>query len=122
MKLLTESANYQILYEYEHVFLRARKTSRLVNIGDFYGEPQVAIISESEDFCAVGGCGIIVYFIKEPFEEYKCHTENAQWREWKRSDAAGIVWVDDIRHIDEYRIEVLTEDGRKIELNVNAGW
>ena len=119
MKILAESASYQVLSEYEDVFLKFKETLRLVKVGDFYGDPEVAIISEEEKFCAIGGCGIIVYFIQEPFEEYTYYAKTLQWREWNRTDKEGILWVTDIVGIDEQRIEVITEDMRRIELDVN---
>jgi len=118
MKILAESASYQVLSEYEDVFLKFKETSRLVKVGDFYGDPEVAVISVDEKFCAIGGCGVIVYFIQEPFEEYTYCAKTPQWREWNRTDNEGILWVTDIACIDEQRIEIVTEDMRKIELDV----
>jgi len=119
MKILAESASYQVLSEYEDVFLKFKETSKLVKVGDFYGDPEVAVISEEETFCAIGGCGVIVYFIREPFEEYTYCTKTLQWREWNRTDNEGILWVTDLACIDEHRIEIIAEDMRRIELNVN---
>ena len=55
MKQIAESNNYLILNEYEKVFLKLKATSQLILIGEFYGDPDVALISDDETYCAVGG-------------------------------------------------------------------
>ena len=59
MKQMAESNNYLILNEYEKVFLKLKATSQLILIGEFYGDPDVALISDDETYCAVGGEGVI---------------------------------------------------------------
>ena len=60
MQVLTESKNYIVFYEFESVILKIKKSKKEILIGDFYGEPQMALISEKEDFYAMCGCGIII--------------------------------------------------------------
>ena len=69
MKQMAESNNYLILNEYEKVFLKLKATSQLILIGEFYGDPDVALISDDETYCAVGGEGVIIYYLRDPFEE-----------------------------------------------------
>ena len=118
MKVLAESSKYQILNEYEYVFLKIKKDSRLINIGDFYGEPQFALISEEEEYCAVGGAGLIIYYLTEPFVEYTYNIECSQWREWGRGNANDTIWVNNIVRVDNNCIEIETEDMQNIILNV----
>ena len=119
MKELAKSDNFKILYEYETVFLQKNDNEKLVVIGDFYGDPQVAIISKSEKFCVVGGCGIIIYYLKEPYERYFYNTQSPQWKEWGREDKDNTVWVDNIKYIDEEKVEIETEELVKIIISVN---
>lgn len=42
------------------------------------------MISPDESYCVMVGCGIIVYFLKEPFADYEYHLQNEQRREWYR--------------------------------------
>ncbi len=119
MKELTYSDNYKIWYEYETVFLQIKDKDQLIVIGEFYGDPQVAIISKSETFCVVGGCGIIIYHLKEPYERYLHDVPSPQWKEWRREDENNTIWVNDIRYIDEDMIEVETEDSEKILISIH---
>lgn len=45
-------------------------TEKVVIIGDIYGDVDIALISPDEKYCVMAGCGIIVYYLKEPFENY----------------------------------------------------
>lgn len=119
MKELAQSNNFKILYEYETVFLQRKDNDKLVVIGDFYGDPQVAIISKSEKFCIIGGCGIIIYYLKEPYERYSYNMRSPQWKEWGREDEDSTVWVNNIKYIDEEKVEIETEDSEKIVISVN---
>ena len=98
--------------------MRKEGRDKLINIGDFYGDPQIALISEDEKYCVIGGAGIIIYYLTEPFENYKYSTQSEQWKEWGRETANGTVWVDNITAINEKVIEVETEDKQKVILAV----
>jgi hypothetical protein len=118
MKVLAESNSYQILNEYESVLLRVKETSQLINIGDFYGDPQVALISNDEKYCVMGGDGVIIYYLTDPFEIYRYHAQSAQWKEWGRGDENNTIWVNNIIALDNNRIEIETEDLKKTILDV----
>ncbi|MBQ7775649.1 MAG: hypothetical protein IJ379_06985 [Lachnospiraceae bacterium] len=111
--ILAESKNYIIFGEYETVTLVIKETGRRLQIGDFYGDPEMAVISEDERYCVMCGCGVIVYCLEEPFQEYRYHTETQQWREWGREQDA-IVWVESVRFVDAETIEVVLEDGKRV--------
>lgn len=110
MQILAESKKYIIFNEFETVILKIKKNKKLVQIGDFYGEPQTAAISENEEFCVMGGCGVIVYYLKEPFEEYEYNKFSSQWREWGRKKENEI-WIDNLKCSDNKTIEIETENG-----------
>lgn len=118
MELLTESKKFQILYEYERVFLRIKGLDTLINIGDFYGNPQVAVISDNEKYCAIGGCGVIIYYLNEPFEQYRYNIKSAQWKEWGRGKPRDTIWVNNLKCISSKNIEIETEDMQKIILDI----
>ena len=86
LHVLAESNNYKVTHEYETVYLHFKNENRMpVCIGDFYGDPECAIISLNENFAAMGGCGIIVYFLRGPFEEYSYAKTSAQFYEFHRN-------------------------------------
>lgn len=120
MKLLAESENYLIANEYEKVFLRNKATGKQTLIGDFYGDPEGAVISCDEEYCVMFGWGLILYYLAEPFEEYQYHTATNQWNEWGRTNQENSVWIKGITKINKHVIEFLTEDDRKIILNITV--
>ncbi len=71
--VLAESKNILVIYEYERVFIIFKYRNKKVCMGDFYGEPQAAVISKDERYCVVG-CGVIIYYLQEPFQEYSYNT------------------------------------------------
>ena len=118
MFILAESKNYLVYKDYEDVTLREKKTGREIRIGDFYGEADQAIISGDEKFCVMCGCGVILYFLKEPFREYEYDAATTQWKEWGRNGAGADIWVDSMRCINDDTIEVTDENGNVYMLNV----
>jgi hypothetical protein len=74
---LAESTNYKVTAEDETVTLWFKDESRPpVDIGDFYGNPDCAIISADEKYVAMGGYGLIIYKLQEPFDSYNYKQSN----------------------------------------------
>lgn len=94
-RILAQSDKYIISHEYEVVFLRVIEEDREIVIGDFYGDPETAFISSDERYCVVGGCGLIVYYLKEPFIEFEYHKTTNQWIEFFRG-RDDFWWVSNI--------------------------
>src|SRR4029078_4833828 len=71
-RYLAESTNYKVTSEYEYVtfHFKNRPSKKPVYLGDFYGDPDCAIISKDEKYVVAGGCGLIIYRLQEPFQEY----------------------------------------------------
>lgn len=106
---LATSANFQISHEYETVWLVQKDHSNVV-IGDFYGDPSVAIIDAEERWCAVGGCGLIVYFIEQPFRPYEYGQYSHQYVEVGRTKP-DYWWVESIEQTGPFSICVRCNDG-----------
>lgn len=90
---LTESTHYEIYREYESVILKIKYSTNEVIIGDFYGDVEKVIISSDEKYVIMAGCGIIVYLLEKPFEQYEYEKVTNQWKEWYRD---GNIWIEDI--------------------------
>lgn len=116
MALLAESKHYIVYHEYESVIMEIKGTNREIQIGDFYGDPQMAIISDDEKFCVICGCGLIIYYLREPFREYKYDMLSEQWKEWGRDEK--VVWIESIKLVSGEIVEAVTEDGKKIRISV----
>ncbi len=106
---LSVSKNYSIEHEYEVVYLRTPDGRRIV-VGDFYGDPEAALIDCNEKWCVIGGQGLIVYSLREPFCEYGLGIKNNQFQEFNR-EAPNIWWITEIIQLGSYEIEVRLDDG-----------
>lgn len=122
--ILAESENLLVKNEYEKVFLIFKSNSRKIYIGDFYGDPQAAVISNDESFCVMVGCGLIIYYLQEPFEEFGYNISTRQWKELFR-ESGKEWWIEDVELVDDSTImftveEVDTENGGRYKMNVNS--
>ncbi len=117
-KKLAESEKYLIQSEFEAVYLVFKQSQRKVKIGDFYGDSDMAVISEDEQICVMCGCGIIIYYLNEPFQEY-CYTssESNQWVELGR-EQNNEIWFNNIKFISDTKVEVITENSQVIVIDV----
>lgn len=106
---LAVSHHYAIQYEYEIAYL-CMPNGRKVVIGDFYGDPQAAVIAADETWCAIGGCGLIVYRIAEPFEEYVPGKSAGQYLEFHRS-APDVWWVTEMKQSGAFALELRMDGG-----------
>ena len=79
-RVLARSQQYVISHEYEVVFLHGAGQQPII-IGDFYGDPDCAVIDYAERWCIVAGCGLILYYLHDPFQPYAYDTVSDQWVE-----------------------------------------
>lgn len=107
--ILAESRNYKVVSEYETVTLINKTTGAAVNIGDFYGDPEGAVIDINERFATIYGCGLIVYFIREPYERYSYNKETSQWFEIGRNEP--VLWINDVIPINQDSLKLFLDDG-----------
>lgn len=119
MNLLAESKHYMVYSEYESVTMLIKATKKELLIGDFYGDPQGAIIAEDETYCIMWGCGVIIYYLTEPFKEYEYDIKTKQWNEWGKDKP--IVWIENIESINDETIRLMTDQGENITININKG-
>jgi len=98
-RILARSNNYIVLHEYE-VALLERPIGPRVVIGDFYGDPTAAVIDWKEKWCVIAGRGLILYWLREPFENYEYNKETDQWWEVHRSPPEEW-WIEALYQIDD---------------------
>jgi hypothetical protein len=87
-----------------------RENQANVVIGDFYSDPSVAIIDAEERWCAVGGCGLIVYFLEAPFTPYEYNLPSNQYLEAGRTKQEQW-WVESIEQTGPFSICVNHDGG-----------
>ncbi|MCH7334786.1 hypothetical protein [Acinetobacter modestus] len=117
---LSQSKSYKIIHLYESAYIAPLQSSDIyqyIEIGDFYGNPEVAIIDQNEKWCAVGGCGLIIYFIQEPFTPYQYDQESSQYFEIHRSPPS-IWWIEDLQQISQSKILITLEDSQTRILDI----
>lgn len=122
--ILAESKNFVVINEYEKVFLNFKSRNRKIYIGDFYGDPQAAAISKNESFCVMIGCGLVIYYLHEPFEEYSYNVSTKQWKELFR-ESGEEWWIEEVEIIDNSTIMFTVEgadinNGGRYKLNVDS--
>ena len=105
MKILAQSKNFIIQNEYESVFL-TKKGSKII-IGDFYGDPKDAIIDFKERWGVVVGCGLIIYYFREPFEAYS-EKKSSQWDELFRTKDDEW-WIETVYQVSENEIRFVVD-------------
>ena len=101
------------------VFITKHTDSPLCQVGEFYGDPDFALISDDETYCAVGGEGVIIYYLRDPFEEFSTnHKSSNQWKIWGRGTNEETMLVSEIDQIDSKHIRVELEDSETILLSI----
>ena len=96
---LARSRRYLVEHEYESASVTGPDGFRMP-IGEFYGDPAVALIDAEERWCAVAGEGVIVYRLGAA----------GAGVEYFRS-AGETVWVTGLRQAGTFALELLCEDG-----------
>lgn len=109
--VLAESKQYKITNECETVYLEDKISHIKIVIGDFYGDPEGAVIDRNERFAVVYGCGVIVYFLHSPFTEYAYSTRTDQWLEFGREEP--VMWVNEVIQTDDHAIRLFLENGEE---------
>lgn len=97
---LARSAAYTIEHEYEHATVTAAD-GRQASLGEFYGDPAVALIDVNEQWCAVAGEGLVLCRLTQPFGQ--CAASFRQPDE--------TVWIAGLRQTGPFALEWQGEDG-----------
>ncbi|MBQ5331825.1 MAG: hypothetical protein J6K92_00990 [Oscillospiraceae bacterium] len=107
-KILAESRNYTVISEFESVYLKKIDGTKIL-IGDFYGDPIGALIDRDERFVIMYGCGLIMYYLRPPFEEYSYSSETDQWYEFGRDEP--VRWIENVVQLDKNSFQLTGESG-----------
>jgi hypothetical protein len=100
--VLARSKRYVVSHVFEVVFLREIGGRELV-IGDFYGDPEAAIIDSQERWVVMVGCGIILYRLDGAFFPYEYGLKINQWWEDYRNPP-DIWWIDSVEQWSRYHV------------------
>ena len=115
---IAESDHYAVVREYEDCYLMFKDMSRRsVSIGDFYGDAEFALIDRNERFVVMGGCGIIIYFLHEPWDMYTYDKKTPQWIELGRGESD--MYYDAVNQIGDTLLEITDADGNTLEYDLS---
>ena len=118
---LAESPNFEVRSSFETVHLRRSDGTDTV-IGHFWGDPECGLIDRDEKWCVVGGCGLIVYWLRNPYREFEYHTSTDQWSEFGRQPD-DIWWVGELEQTGEEDVRLVVGDdpnATRYDLNVRS--
>ncbi|UQV45119.1 hypothetical protein KIV45_26015 [Janthinobacterium lividum] len=97
---LTRSAEYIVQHAYEQVSVTA-SDGRRQELGEFYGDPAVALIDINEQWCAVAGEGLVLCRLGQPFGHCVGYFR----------EPGATVWVMELRQTGPFALEWQDEDG-----------
>jgi hypothetical protein len=106
-RILAQSKNYTIFHHYEIVSLN-RPSSNPVIIGDFYGDPQAAIIDKHKNWVIIVGCGMILYRLQEPFIPYEYDKKTTQWWDAFRSPPDDW-WIKSVYQVADTKVRFVVD-------------
>ncbi|MGK5054609.1 hypothetical protein [Janthinobacterium sp. RB2P8] len=107
---LARSAEYIVQHEYEQASVTAAGGWRQ-ELGEFYGDPAVALIDINEQWCAVAGEGLVLCRLGQPF---------GQCAEYFRQPGE-VRWIAALRQTGAFALEWQGEDGAWHSLDFDFG-
>ena len=97
---LARSATYRVQHEYEQATVTAAD-GRQASLGEFYGDPAVALIDADEQWCAVAGEGLVICRLKPSFGQCAAYFRQP----------GETVWITGLRQTGPFALEWQGEDG-----------
>ena len=97
---LARSAQYIVQHEYEQATVIAAD-GRLASVGEFYGDPAVALIDINEQWCAVAGEGLMLCRLEQPFGQCAAYFRQP----------GEVRWITALRQTGPFALEWQGEDG-----------
>lgn len=115
--IIAESKKYILKGSYETALIydKSDKNNAIV-VGDHYGDVVDGLIDIEEKYCVTVGCGLIVYYLHAPLEDYEFDKSTNQWYELGRSNPNDIKFIESAKQIGPYTIEIVDEFGKKEQI------
>ncbi|PKB24313.1 hypothetical protein [Janthinobacterium sp. 64] len=104
---LARSAAYSVQHEYEQATVTAAD-GRQASVGEFYGDPAVALIDVNEQWCAVAGEGLVICRLEQPFRQCAAYFRQP----------GDVRWIIGLRQTGPFALEWQDEDGTWSTLDV----
>ncbi len=97
---LARSATYRVQHEYEQATVTAADGWQ-ASLGEFYGDPAVALIDADEQWCAVAGEGLVLCRLDQPFGQCAAYFRQP----------GEVRWITALRQTGPFALEWQGEDG-----------
>lgn len=97
---LARSAGYIVQHEYEQATVTAADGWQ-ASLGEFYGDPAVALIDADEQWCAVAGEGLVLCRLGQPFGQCAAYFRQP----------GEVRWITALRQTGPFALEWQGEDG-----------
>ncbi len=107
---LARSATYRVQHEYEQATVTAAD-GRQASLGEFYGDPAVALIDADEQWCAVAGEGLVLCRLGQPFGQCTAYFRQP----------GEVRWITALRQTGPFALEWQDEDGAWHPLDFDFG-
>lgn len=79
-----------------------------ISVATHYEEPRAVVVSPNGGWIASGGCGVVVYHLRHPYQSFDSGVESDQW--WEIGRDEDDPWlVDRLRIIGEDRLRVVVD-------------
>ncbi|MNM86743.1 hypothetical protein D3C81_989050 [compost metagenome] len=106
---LARSATYIVQHAYEHATVTAAD-GRQAGVGEFYGDPAVALIDVNEQWCAVAGEGLVICRLAPSFGPCAAYFRQP----------GAVRWITGLRQTGAFALEWQDEEGVWSALDVEA--
>lgn len=97
---VARSAGYIVQHEYEQATVTAADGWQ-ASLGEFYGDPAVALIDADEQWCAVAGEGLVLCRLGQPFGQCTAYFRQP----------GEVRWITALRQTGPFALEWQGEDG-----------
>jgi len=106
--MLARSTDYALTGGWEVALLERRGSDDSLCVDDHYGNVTCGVIAPDQSWCATGGCGVIVYYLRPPWEPYDYDRQTNQWFELER-DPDSFLSVTDMEMLDDDHIKLTVQ-------------
>ena len=107
--VLAASDSYKLFFRYESATLEGGDFTNPLVVGEFYYPVQCGCIDYHEKWVVTGCHGIIIYYLKEPFEPHSLEEESKQWKTLWYPDKSINMYPEAIVQIDDDTVRILID-------------
>lgn len=120
--VLAGSDSYKLFFRYESATLEGGEFKSPLVVAEFYYPVECGCIDYQEKWVVTGGHGIVIYYLKPPYEPHRLGENSTQWKSLWYSDTSINMYPEAIVQVDDETVRVLidvnSEDASVYDVNV----